>query len=470
MKVRSPRVLVVDDDKYLLEVFKISLEVLDFEIEAISDSGKALSLISEKDFDLIFLDLKMQPIDGMQILKEVKKVKPETTDIIISGNSGLDDALKAVDLGAYHILQKPVQIKELQFFAKKAWEYHAIKSELRELKEAAFSNKKGNFITQNSSILNSVDTALKMAESNINILIRGESGTGKKLIAELVHQKSARSNNPFVVVNCNVPENLLEQELFGLNADSTNQAANMSGKLEEANGGTVYFDEIANMPLDIQAKLLRVIQEKEVIRMGSARAIPLEFRVIAATNRDLDEMVKQRLFKDDLLQRLNVIPILLPSLRDRIGDIPSLIDHFCSLHSRGMREVRFTERAMAVLQRYRWPGNIRELGNLVAFLYATSESDEIDIYDLPPKFSEQCSVVGKYSSADAPRLSLDVEGPFYERVAQFEKQVLSREYDKFKGNVSRMALALQMDRSHLHSKLRALGIHSKDRASAETFI
>jgi DNA-binding NtrC family response regulator len=224
------------------------------------------------------------------------------------------------------------------------------------------------------------------------------------------------------------------------------------------------------MPLDIQAKLLRVIQEKEVIRMGSARAIPLEFRVIAATNRDLDEMVKQRLFKDDLLQRLNVIPILLPSLRDRIGDIPSLIDHFCSLHSRGMREVRFTERAMAVLQRYRWPGNIRELGNLVAFLYATSESDEIDIYDLPPKFSEQCSVVGKYSSADAPRLSLDVEGPFYERVAQFEKQVLSREYDKFKGNVSRMALALQMDRSHLHSKLRALGIHSKDRASAETFI
>jgi two-component system nitrogen regulation response regulator NtrX len=343
----------------------------------------------------------------------------------------------------------------------------------RENIETAAQHRKHTLVGQSASIQALLKMIHRIRESNAHVLIYGETGTGKEVVARLL--RSSLPNGvlcPFVAVDsATIHGQTAESILFGHEKGAFTGADKLrKGVFEEANGGTVYFDEIANMPLDIQAKLLRVIQEKEVIRMGSARAIPLEFRVIAATNRDLDEMVKQRLFKDDLLQRLNVIPILLPSLRDRIGDIPSLIDHFCSLHSRGMREVRFTERAMAVLQRYRWPGNIRELGNLVAFLYATSESDEIDIYDLPPKFSEQCSVVGKYSSADAPRLSLDVEGPFYERVAQFEKQVLSREYDKFKGNVSRMALALQMDRSHLHSKLRALGIHSKDRASAETFI
>lgn len=310
MKVRSPRVLVVDDDKYLLEVFKISLEVLDFEIDAISDSGKALALVSEKDYDLVFLDLKMQPIDGMQILKEIKKLKPDTTVIIISGNSGLDDALKAVDLGAYHILQKPVQIKELQFFAKKAWEYHAIKSELRELKEAAFSSKKGNFISQNSNITNSVDTALKMAESNINILIRGESGTGKKLIAELVHQKSSRANKPFVVVNCNVPENLLEQELFGFSGESQSQMASISGKLEEAHGGTLVLDEIGELSHAIQSRLLAAIQNSEN---------KLDIRFISTTKINIEETLKEKLFRDDLFNRLNEVTNKINSTTRKTG-------------------------------------------------------------------------------------------------------------------------------------------------------
>ncbi len=371
MKVRSPRVLVVDDDKYLLEVFKISLEVLDFEIDAISDTGKALSLISEKDYDLVFLDLKMQPIDGMQILKEVKKLKPETTVIIISGNSGLDDALKAVDLGAYHILQKPVQIKELQFFAKKAWEYHAIKSELRELKEAAFSSKKGNYITQNSTILNSVETALKMAESNINILIRGESGTGKKLVAELVHQKSARANKPFIVVNCNVPENLLEQELFGFSGEPQNQAGTISGKLEEAHGGTIVLDEIGELSHSIQSRLLTTIQSNKG-----------DIRFISTTNIDIEETLKEKLFREDLFYRLNEVSIKLIPLRERPEDIELLFTHFIHRFQKG-KEMRLSGDAFHLLKLYRWPGNVLEFKNVIHRAALLTKTDVIEPIHLP---------------------------------------------------------------------------------------
>jgi NtrC-family two-component system response regulator AlgB len=371
MKVRSPRVLVVDDDKYLLEVFKISLEVLDFEIDAISDSGKALSLVSEKDYDLVFLDLKMQPIDGMQILKEVKKLKPETTVIIISGNSGLDDALKAVDLGAYHILQKPVQIKELQFFAKKAWEYHAIKSELRELKEAAFSSKKGNYITQNSNILNSVETALKMAESNINILIRGESGTGKKLVAELVHQKSARANKPFIVVNCNVPENLLEQELFGFSGESQTQSGSISGKLDEAHGGTIVLDEIGELSHAIQSKLLSVIQSNKG-----------DIRFISTTNINIEETLKEKLFREDLFYRLNEVSIQLIPLRERPEDIELLFSHFIHRFQKG-KEMRLSGDAFHLLKLYRWPGNVLEFKNVIHRAALLTKTDVIEPIHLP---------------------------------------------------------------------------------------
>ena len=373
MKIRNPSVLVVDDDKYLLEVFKISLEVLDFEIDAISDSGKALSLISEKDYDLVFLDLKMQPIDGMQILKEIKKLKPETTVIIISGNSGLDDALKAVDLGAYHILQKPVQIKELQFFAKKAWEYHAIKSELKELRETAFSNKKGNYISQNSNVLANVETALNMADSNINLLILGESGTGKKFIAELVHQKSARANKPFVVVNCNVPENLLEQELFGLKSGPQGMEIPITGKLEEAAGGTLVLDEIGELSHAIQSRLFSVLQSKDSKD---------DIRFISTTSINIEETLKEKIFREDLFYRLNEVRITINSLRERPEDIELLFHHFISQYQKG-RNMRLSADAFNLLKLYRWPGNILEFKNVIHRASLLTKSDVIEPIHLP---------------------------------------------------------------------------------------
>lgn len=315
----------------------------------------------------------MQPIDGMQILKEVKKLKPETTVIIISGNSGLDDALKAVDLGAYHILQKPVQIKELQFFAKKAWEYHAIKSELRELRDAAFSNKKGNYISQNSNVLNNVETALNMADSNINLLILGESGTGKKFIAELVHQKSSRSNKPFVVVNCSVPENLLEQELFGLKAGTQGIETPITGKLEEAAGGTLVLDEIGELSHSIQSKLLAVLQSKDPKD---------DIRFISTTSINIEETLKEKLFREDLFYRLNEVRISINPLRERLEDIELLFHHFISQFQKG-RSMRLSSDAFNLLKLYRWPGNILEFKNVIHRASLLTKSDVIEPIHLP---------------------------------------------------------------------------------------
>ncbi|HMW07836.1 MAG TPA: sigma-54 dependent transcriptional regulator [Leptospiraceae bacterium] len=373
MKTRNPRVLVVDDDKYLLEVFKISLEVLDFEIDAISDSEKALSLVSEKDYDLIFLDLKMQPIDGMQILEEVKRQKPNTTVIIISGNSGLDDALKAVDLGAYHILQKPVQIKELQFFAKKAWEYHAIKSELRELKEAAFSNKRENFITQNATMIKSIETALSFADSGMNLLIHGESGTGKKLLAELVHQKSPRAKKPFIVVNCNVPENLLEQELFGVREGAGSASGALTGKLEEALGGTLVLDEIGELSHSIQARLLSVIQSNESKK---------DIRFISTTTVNIEETLKERLFREDLFYLLNGASIRIIPLRERPEDIEFLFSHFVAGFQKN-KPMRMSGDAFHLLKLYRWPGNVLEFKNIIHRAALLTKNDVIEPIHLP---------------------------------------------------------------------------------------
>lgn len=373
MKTRNPRVLVVDDDKYLLEVFKISLEVLDFDIDAISDSEKALTLVSEKDYDLVFLDLKLQPIDGMQILEEVKKLKPTTTVIIISGNSGLDDALKAVDLGAYHILQKPVQIKELQFFAKKAWEYHAIKSELRELKEAAFSHKRENFITQNPSMIKSIETALSFADSNINILISGESGTGKKLLAELIHQKSGRAKKPFVVVNCNVPENLLEQELFGLKEGHGSNGSIFSGKLEEALGGTLVLDEIGELSHSIQARLLSAMQANEAKK---------EIRFISTTTINIEETLKERLFREDLFYLLNGASVRIIPLRERPEDIELLFPHFVAGFQKS-KPMRLSGDAFHLLKLYRWPGNVLEFKNIIHRAALLTKNEVIEPIHLP---------------------------------------------------------------------------------------
>ncbi len=361
---RKPDVLVVDDDKYLLEVFKVALEAINFKIDAISDPTKALAKLYEKNYDLVFLDLRMHPIDGMEILKRIKTDKPKITVIIISGNSGIEDALKAVDLGAYHILQKPVQIKELQFFAKKAWEYHEIKSELNSLRESAILSKKDFFLTNNPDMMKALETALSIADSKINVLIQGESGTGKKLLAEKIHLNSPRSNFPLVVLNCMASEDSINKEL-----DSQVE----SSKINEVKNGTMILDEVNSLPQSSQERIYEILSQNEK---------KYHVRFISITNTNIEETLKEKILREDLYYRLNEVKIKLLSIKERPEDISLLIDHY--LHeAQGNKKIRITSDAMHLLKLYRWPGNVIELKNTIYSAVKLSKQDAIEPLHLP---------------------------------------------------------------------------------------
>jgi DNA-binding NtrC family response regulator len=360
---RKPDVLVVDDDKYLLEVFKVALEAINFKIDAVFDPTKALAKLYEKNYDLVFLDLRMHPIDGMDILKKIKTDKPKITVVIISGNSGIEDALKAVDLGAYHILQKPVQIKELQFFAKKAWEYHEIKSELNNLKESSILSKKDYFLTNNPEMMKALETSLSIADSKINVLLQGASGTGKKLMAEKIHLNSQRSNFPLVSLNCMGSEESINKEL--VYQEGT--------KIFEAKNGTLILDEITNLPQSSQEKIVEIISQNEK---------KYNIRFISITNSDIDETLKEKIFREDLFYRLSEIKIKLLSIKERPEDISLLIDHY--LHeAQGNKKIRISSDAMHLLKLYRWPGNVLELKNTIYSAVKLSKHDVIEPLHLP---------------------------------------------------------------------------------------
>lgn len=365
MQNRKPDVLVVDDDKYLLEVFKVALEAIHFKIDAVSDPAKALILLYEKNYDLVFLDLRMQPIDGMEILKRIKTEKPKITVIIISGNSGIEDALKAVELGAYHILQKPVQIKELQFFAKKAWEYHEIKMELNEIKEASLlSKKKDFFLTKNQEMKKSLDTAINLADSDLNLLIQGESGTGKKLIVELIHKNSCRSNLPLLTIDCLNSEENINRDL---------DFSNPNSKIYQAQNGTILLDEIGALPLSSQSvlyDLLQLNQKKSNIRF------------ISITNINIEETLKEKIFREDILFKLNEVNIKLLALRERPEDIELLISHYLEEVS-VEKKIRINSDAMHLLKLYRWPGNVIELKNTIYRAAKLIKYDVIEPFQLP---------------------------------------------------------------------------------------
>lgn len=375
---KNPRVLVVDDDRYLLEVFQIALEVIHFEIESMYDPSLALEAIREKEYDMVFLDMVMTPIDGMQLLKEVKRLHPNTTVIIISGNSSMDEAIKAVDLGAYHILQKPVHIKDLQFFAKKTWEYHTLVTELRELKERTKSRFREKIITVNKAFLKSIDTALDVAESDINILLQGESGTGKEMLAELIHEKSKRSNQPLVKIHCTgTPDNVLEERFFGDKLENILQGnTKLQGAFGEAIGGTLLIDEIGDMSTDIQSKLLSFFQDRE------EKNIKIDIRIISTTTIDLDETIQEKSFKEDLYFRLNQVLIKTIPLRDRPEDIDVLARHFMKEFS-NKDDMKIKMDAVHLMKSYRWPGNVREFQNVIKRACVLVKNDYIEQFDLP---------------------------------------------------------------------------------------
>ena len=382
---KAPEVLIVDDEPHILKTMGICFEDLGYQITTSSDPMQALDLIETKSFDLAFVDLKMKPVDGIQILGAILDKAPQTTVIIITAHGSIESAVEAIKKGAYHYLQKPFDYEELQIFTRKVLEYHNLKREVVELREKVRDlTLPGNIITRHQKMREMIELAERVAETNLSVLIEGESGTGKELFAQLIHQKSERSQKPFVKVNCAaIPENLLESELFGhVKGAFTGAIKDRKGRFEIANNATVFLDEIAEMTPGLQAKLLRILQQGEYEKLGENIARKVDVRVIAATNRNLEEAIKEGVFREDLFYRLNAVRIKLLPLRDRPEDILPLIQFFIQRYAKA-EQVKISPEALKIILRYRWSGNVRELENVMQRAVLLAKQGQIEVNDLP---------------------------------------------------------------------------------------
>lgn len=382
----SASILLVDDEQNILKTVRIALEASGYRVTSYLNPLQAVDALRDTSFDIGLFDLKMQPIDGIQLLREARSLAPEMTVVLMTAHGSINSAVEAIKLGAYDYLQKPFEYSELQRFMDKVLEHRRLRAEVRELKEALSRWKAfGQLVTRSERMKGIMDLAMKVADSNISVLVEGESGTGKELLAHLIHDHSPRREKPFVTVNCTaLAETLLESELFGhVKGAFTGAVRDREGRFDAADGGTVFLDEIGEIPSPTQVKLLRFLQHKEFERVGETTTSKVDVRVIAATNRDLQAAVNAGAFREDLFYRLNAVRIKLPPLRERQEDIPLLAQHFLSKLG-GTQE--FAPQVMSVLQAYTWKGNVRELENVIERALILSHGETIQLYHLPEEF------------------------------------------------------------------------------------
>ena len=410
------KILVVDDEQSLREVLSIMLKRAGYAVTSVSDGEEAIEQLQKEIFDLVITDLRMPKVDGMEVLRAVKSASPETVVLIITAFATADSAVEAMKRGAYDYLTKPFQVDEVQLIIRNALEKRRLTTENILLKrEMASQSSFAQLVGQSEAMQKVFDVVKKVADSKSNVLICGESGTGKELVARAIHYNSARSPLPFVAVNCSaVPETLLESELFGhMKGSFTGAISNKAGLFEVANGGTIFLDEIGDTTPTIQVKLLRVIQEREFRRVGGTQDIKVDVRIVAATNKDLEKAVADGSFREDLYYRLDVIPIRLPPLRLRSGDIPLLVTHFLTRFSKesGKPMPVISPEAMQVLLGHEWRGNVRELENLIERVVAFSTGGQVTDADMRGWLHRTVSPQQQGGvPTDLPEDGLDLEG------------------------------------------------------------
>lgn len=454
MMPRTPLLLICDDDPTLHLAVKHSLRGK-FECRSARNTDEARLILQKTRADLLLLDIQMRtPEEGIEAIPLLRELDPEMAIVMSSGRTDFDAVRESMRRGAADFVPKDSEPEALLHVLSRALERRTLLQRREQQSfEVTTQQRQHVLVGESAPILALRRMVERVGSSPANVLISGETGTGKEVVARQLRRTLGDGTlAPFIAVDSStIQSSMAESLLFGHEKGAfTGAESAAKGIFEESDGGIVYFDEIGNMPLGIQAKLLRVIQEREFTRLGSSRVIQSDFRVVCATNRDLDEMARKGEFKDDLLQRLNVLPVQIPPLRERVSDIPLLVEHFLQKQP---RPLRFTEAAMGLLQDFPWPGNVRELGNVVAYVAAMCDTSEVDVADLPPRFRDR----------SRPSSSPSSSGTFYERVAAFEGKLLAEEYSKWDRNVSRMALQLGMDRSHLHAKLKEYGIHAPRR-------
>ncbi len=385
-------ILIVDDDEHMAKTLSRVLSAQGYECYVALSGDQGLGLMHEKRFDLILTDLVMPGFDGVTFVRSVKSIDPNIPVIMITGYGSIDNAVESMKAGVYHYLTKPVRLAELQVYVEKALASHEMLTEVHELKERLKDYQAQNLIIGNSTAMRKVIAqAEQVAPSSATVLITGETGTGKEMIADMIHRISPRKDQEMIRVNCGaLPENLLESELFGhVKGAFTNAYKDHQGRFESANGGTIFLDEIGEMSLSAQVRLLRVLQEGEFEPVGSSKPVKVDVRVIAATNKNLQERVKQGKFRDDLFYRINVFHLRLPPLREREGDISLLAHHFVEKYAKKNSKeiVGLGRNALEALEKYHWPGNVRELENVIEHGVIMARGNHIVLEDLPESFS-----------------------------------------------------------------------------------
>ena len=446
-------ILVVDDEKNILSTISTALKIANYEVLTTDNPHQGLELFEQNQIDLAILDILMPGLNGLEMLRTIRQNKPDAVVIMMSGHGTISTAVEATKLGAYDFMEKPIGREKLLLTVERALEFRRLEKENIDLRSQIA--EKHDMVGRSPAMQELFRQIETIGPTPSRVLITGENGTGKELVARALHQASTRADKPFIKVNCAaIPHDLIESELFGHEKGAFTGATSMRrGKFELADRGTIFLDEIGDMHLDTQAKVLRVLQEAEFQRVGGDQLITVNVRVIAATNKDLEKEIRRNTFREDLYFRLNVIPFRVPALRERLEDIPLLAGHFIEQFAADYgRAGRTLENdARDALKEYAWPGNVRELKNIIerAFIMCPAES----------LAAEHIRQFLPGAGADKAATSLmRFDAPLKQAVTDFEKNYIEKNLERHKYHVSDTARSLQVERSHLYKKIKSLGI------------
>ena len=449
----KPRILIIDDEAAIRDSMRMILEYEGYEFLGAATGEEGIALVEKESVDLVFLDIKMPGMDGLDVLGRVKTLSEGLPVVMISGHGTVATAVEATKLGAFDFIEKPLATERILLAIRNALGLSRLRDENRTLSKAI--DVRHDMVGASPALRQVVEAVRRAAPTSATVLIRGESGVGKELVARMIHKNSLRARERFVQVNCAaIPDELIESELFGHEKGSFTGATDKQvGKFELADRGTIFLDEVGDMSFKTQAKVLRVLQEGEVERLGSSRTLKVDVRVIAATNKDLEQEIEKGQFREDLFFRLSVIPMFVPSLRERADDIPALVRHFAEQFTRenNFRPKRFTPEAIAVLQRCRWKGNVRELRNAIERVIIMTPGDVINVEDLPDSVR-----------SDGPAPAGDGKGERAGTLREFkestERAFLLEKLRENDWNISRTAEAIGTPRSNLYKKLEQYNI------------
>jgi len=468
MAESKPVLLVVEDDEGLQRQLRWAYD--DYEVVIAGDRESAIAMVRQHEPAVVTLDLGLPPdvdgtTEGFATLEDIQTLKPGTKVIIASGHGARESALRAIAGGAYDFYQKPVDIDTLGLIVGRAFHLHAIEAENARLARAGGEDRTvlGGMITAAPEMLKVARTIERVATADVSVMLLGASGTGKELLARGVHEESPRKDKPFVAINCAaIPENLLEAELFGYEKGAfTGAVKTTEGKIELAEGGTLFLDEVGDIPLPLQVKLLRFLQERVVERLGGRKTIAVDVRIVCATHQDLDAMIAQQTFRDDLYYRLNVIPLHLPPLRERRGDIPLLVKHFIDKFNLKLdRSIeKISQDALNRVANYRWPGNIRELENVIERSILFAEGPVIRQADLPEELMDHSHAAPSVAGMDEDRSMKDI---VKHATAELERDLIVKALAETKGNVTQAARLLKISRKSLQNKMKEFGLRESD--------